>query len=354
MELRYLKLYGFEDHRMMTFDSRIFSSTPYSGYIVNYEYTGSGTLFFCNKDITKGMYKYEFTHPLYCDHPELLDTAKKVYVHSSCKISRSMMAEKYKKAVNPWVADAVVVPEYDDGDVNIPFMAVFINSSAKICAVVQMSEESDIERFSSLPIGTEFRSLVDCNYVQDDSWDDVCEATLEYAGRIIHVQANSILYDIMTNGFPVDKTVYEKTVQDSLGTEDNKMTLDALISIKEMINSSDKDSQGAAMKALSLMDFMHYPNSVKYVLMHCNDSFRYNKAANSTSFKYMMQYLCGYSRRRWWPGSYNDNISQEDYELFKQLVCYDHKCDEKGFYSYVKYINFIRIDDTGHLTPILK
>lgn len=354
MELYNLRLYGFEDYRVMTFDSRIFSSEPYSEYMINYGYYGSGTLFFCNKDIKKDVFRYKFTHPLYCDHPELLDTAKKLYVHQACRVSRSMMAEKYKRAVNPWAADAVVVPEYDDSGINIPFMSVFINSDAKICVIISAADESYIRQMSDIPIGTRFESLVICNSMTSDVLDDVCEATLEYTGRIVHVPKDSIFYDIMTNSFPVGKTVYEKTVQDSLGTEDNKMTLEALTSIMEMINSSDKDSQGAALKALSLMDYMHYPNSVKYILFQCRNKFMFNNATNSTSFKYMMRYLCGDVRRRYWPGEYDHNISQEDYELFKQLVCYDRKYDEKKFYDYARYINFVCIDSSGHPTPILK
>ena len=95
------------------------------------------------------------------------------------------------------------------------------------------------------------------------------------------------------------------------------------MSIKEMIMSEDPSVQEMALKTLSAMDYMHYPQSVK--LMFDSVNFRARgwlystKVRNAVSVKYMFKQLFnnGNGRRIFFR---EVTISKKDWEVFKQFA----------------------------------
>ena len=304
-----------------------------------------------------------FDSPVCENHKELLTTAKKVFTHQNCKLSRSLMAEKYKKSLNPWLSDAVIVPRPDFSGFRLKRYALFVNEPDKMIVMVPLSDDIPEEKVKSFTLGEKFSTYAvgypDDNYHLPYSTSNIMEAEFMYVGNILTVPNNySFVAELLTGTLPADKIVYENSVQDSLSSESNKLDFDSLTSIMDMLNSSDEDTVAAGLKALSMMDWMHYSQSVKFLLNNTNNknNWIYNKACNSTSVKYMMSTLAGdmARKRTWWPGDFDHKIYEEDFELFKQLKCHYHHIKPQDVTSHIRIVNFMSVNSEGFCVPNLK
>lgn len=364
-------IYGFEDYGIVSvWDSILIQRNTFyvphcfehnaGNYIINENlpskaYSAPHPVYSCVDAV-------EFTPAICEDHKELLSAGKKLYVHPSCKLSRSMMAEKYKKSLDPFLSDAVVVPKPNYGEFSLCKVALFVNDEAKLIVMVIIYSDDIIELVKTFTENLTLADCINCHLQQGYGRSvyqisSMLNAKFTFLGELLFVpNTQSYAFDILTCNLPTDKTVFEESVQESLGDETNKLTFDSLISIKDMLDSSDENTVAAGLKSLSMMDWAHYPNSVKAILYQADSrNWRYNNAAYSTSVKYMLDTISGGpSGRRHWPGSYTHEIYEEDYELFKQLmVHYDHIAFNKVL-LYIRSYNFMTVDSEGNIVPRLK
>lgn len=369
----YSHIYGFEDYGIVNVYSNIFKQS-WDFTVPNYCLKDCGN-YIITKDLpvkisitSKSYWSDLVFEPDICkNHPELLNTATKVYTHPSCKLSRTMVAEKYKKSLNPYLSDAVVVPKPDYFNLRLKTSAVFINEKSKILVKISLDRDADdykdtINKLEGVQEGELLRNLISCGV--KPSWGDyhqvtvadVLDAEFMYCGDILYIpNTYSYIMDILTNSIPTDKIVFEESVQESLGTTANKFDFDSLTSIKDMLESSDSNTVTAGLKSLSMMDWMHYSNSVKYILSSVyNSNWRYNNAVNSTSVKYMLKTLSGSCNRRRWPGNFSSSIYNEDYELFKTLKMHYDKYSPDTIMNGMKFLDFMTIDSSGVIVPVLK
>lgn len=363
---------GFEDYNVIG-TSTIYFTATYDQYLP-YGFETNGGSYIINENLPVKI--CNIVHPQYSwmdelsiipdlcyNHPELLDSAKKVYVHSSCKLSRSMMAEKYKKSLNPYLSDAVVIPNPDLDYFDLKNCALFVNDEAKLIAKVTMyNDDTDkevFERLRSAEQGSQFRDFISCNLLARNTGynhHDLLNAELMYVGEVLFVpHSQSWAIDVLTNKIPTNKIVFEDSVQKSLGCESNKLDFNSLVSIFDMLNSSDEDNVSAGLKALSMMDWMHYPNSVKFIL---NQAERYkwiwNKALNSTSVKFMLKSISPNVRKRsGFPGNYDEEIYEQDYELFTKLKMHFDKISPDNILDIMRFMNFMTVNN-GMIVPKLK
>lgn len=365
-------IYGFEDYNIVVLSDNFFRNTwsMYLPYVFD-NYAGS---YIINKDLPyevkaiqnplySWLYDIVFTPDLCINHPELLATAEKVYTHPSCKLSRSMMQEKYKKSLNPYLSDAVVIPNPDLNYFSLDKVALFVNENAKMIVKVKLDEDNPdvIKKVNEAEMGTPFRSFMTCNIAQSThpsfKDEDIVNSELMFVGELLSIPNDqSWAMDVLTNTIPVDKIVFEKTVQESLGCETNKLDFDSLTSIRDMLNSSDENTVSAGLKALSMMDWMHYPNSIKFILskVYNKNNWIYNKAMNATSVKFMMKSISPKCRKRnHLPGEYDEEIHEQDYELFKQLRMHYDKVPQEMILEDARFSSFMRVAN-GMLVPILK
>ena len=362
-------IYGFEDYNIVSLYDGCMRQ-PYD-FRIPYWFENNPGSYIINKDLPVRIYNtFDSSHwwtevqfdPAICEnHKELLSTAKKLYVHQNCKLSRSLLAEKYKKSLNPWLSDAVVVPEYEANEFDLYTRALFIHEQDKMIISVRLDDEELIKNAKNWSLGSEFRNFIlgkPDTYYNQEKIDSVhlLEAKLFYVGEVLFVpNAYSYVADILTNNLPVDKIVFEKSVQESLSCDTNQLDFDSLTSIKDMLDSSDENTVAAGLKSLSMMDWMHYPNSIKYILGYC-DSWRwkYNKAADSTSVKYMLKTISRNCTRRHWPGSMDHEIYEQDYELFKKLTMHYEKIEQDKLMESIKMYNFMGVNSLGIVSPKLK
>lgn len=371
MEIRqHSRIYGFEDYKIVSLNERCFYFT-WGEYHIPYFFDNFNCTYIIDKNLPIRV--SNITHPKYafmnqvCFHPdicinhkELLEKAKKIYTHPNCKLSRSMMAEKYKKSLNPFLSDAVIVPQPDYDSLCLDKTALFINEQSKIIVRIEIQDEKAEGVIKKAEGGDKLGNLTVCppryREARPFSVEDVTEAELFYFGDVLYIPGNqSFIAELITNSLPLDKIVFEECVQDSLGDENNKVDFESLCSIKEMLDSCDENTVGVGLKALSVMDWMHYPNSVKYI-MNQTDKYKwlYNKASNSTSVKYMLSTISDSKARRHWPGNYDNDIYEQDFELFKQLKMHYEKISNDDILTEIKFMNFIRCNAEGKLVPNLR
>ena len=361
-------IYGFEDYNVVSINANVFKQTW--DYFPSYYYDYVAGNYIITQDLpvkvsTEVSSYFEtvnFTPSLCENHKELLNSAKKVYVHPSCKLSRSMMAEKYKKSLNPFLSDAIIIPKPCYDDFRIENCVLFINEQAKILVKVRIYEDDDFKETLLMDFkeGECLKDWMTCGIRRmgrtQYNIEDVLDAGFIYIGQLLFIpNTHSYAMDILTSNLPKDKIVFEESVQDSLGDETNQLTFDSLVSIRDMLDSTDANTVSAGLKALSMMDWMHYPNSVKYI-MNQTDKYKwlYNKASNSTSVKYMLSTISNSKARRHWPGSYDNDIYEQDFELFKQLKMHYEKISNDDILTEIKFMNFIRCNAEGKLVPNLR
>lgn len=294
-----------------------------------------------------------FINKIFREHKEVLDKAKTVYVHPSCTLSRNLVYLKYKKASNPFLADVVVIPKASP--VDVPNIAVFVNEGEKKVYYIDVSDSNNY----TFNVGSTLRSMMPCS---DSNINDlirngynvkpIIDSVLEYYGPLAEIRKkDSFLVDILTHSLPKDKLVYEDTIMKTLSTEDNQITFESMCSIYDMLQSTDADTVGAAIKALSTMDYMNYPCSVKFVFQTGSSMYMTNKATSSTAAKYMFKQLTGGTARRWMH-IHEDTISQKDYDLFKKMVQYTHKnMSEDDVMQYISSYNFAYKDNNFVVRP---
>ena len=192
----------------------------------------------------------------------------KVYVHPSCKLSRSMLAEKYKKSLNPYLSDAVVIPKPDFKELSLYDMAIFVNEKEKMVVRINCEDGSDYAKtFKEGDILLDKWSAMPSDRAVSYSFSALCKAEFVYYGPVVFIPNNqSWISDVLTSTLPTDKIVFEDSIQESLSNDSNKLDFDSLTSIKDMLESSDDDTVAAGLKSLSMMDWMHYVNSIKFIL----------------------------------------------------------------------------------------
>lgn len=366
-------IHGFEDYKILSIGESCFTNTQ--GFYLPWHFDTDTYTYLINRDLPvkviedNSRYSYlrdvRFIPELVTDHKELLNTAKKVYTHPCCNLSRSMMGEKYKKSLNPFLSDAVIIPKPNYNQFILSKKALFINEQAKIILTIYADSDDAINHISNAHEGDKFISLISCSpsSYRDDSRpfnvSDVLDSEFFYYGEVLCIpNSQHWALEILTHQLPADKIVFEESVQESLGTESNQLDFDSLCSIMDMLNSSDEDTVSAGLKSLSMMDWMHYPQSVKFILNNTDNKWNwvYNKACNSTSVKYMMQTITGGigMKRNRWPGYYDREIYEEDFELFKKLKCHYHHILPQDIMQNIRDVEFLTVNSEGFMVPNIK
>lgn len=268
------------------------------------------------------------------EREDLLGTAKTVHILPSCKIPRNLVTAKYKKVLNPWMADMIIAP-HDSIRKGYYTNIVFFSEIMKTIFVVYTNFTEILDRFKGAEKGKKFKDFLAIsednwiNLLNSNSsskvelWKAIFDSEFEFIGNAAHVEpSNEWIIDVIEGTLPKDKIVFEKTALAYLGNNDNQPTVENLLNIREMLNSKDEATNSVGLKALAMLDYIHYPNSVQLILQYANSSYgqwKYCQASNASSVKFMFKQLFGGTARHYYLYR-NDIISQEDYDLFTQLL----------------------------------
>lgn len=305
----------------------------------------------------EGPYRDYFV-PVVEEHKELLTEGNRVFIHPCCNLSRTLVSTKYNKSLDAWTADVVAIPEAQEYDVLKEDIAVFVNEDEKIVVLAPYSEEDKCDFESGLP----YSSVCNSNALYKwclshectDKFANILQSTLIWHGSATKIDPSaSWIADLMTGMLPSNKLVYEKTLMESLGSEDNKVTLDSLVSLISMLKSPDDATVAVGLKSIASMDYVHYTASIVFALQLGVYNYRYNKAMNSTVVKYMFRNFLNMRNIRKNPVMPKE-IYPEDYELFKKLVTYYNAATEDTVMDFIKYYPFMHANAEGQCVPRLK
>lgn len=337
-----VKLLGFEEYHVVVPDVYVLEYKRCSYYYMdnnsaNYSYVPEEYMNAMGASISVGGLQG------FPEHNEVLDTAKTVYIHSCCSFPKSYAAKKYKKTLNPWLADVVVVPNLTKKPLCMyENRYIFINEDKKLIAIIREPWTDTIK--NRIVPGATISSIANSdmsyfinlrsqykNYFDFDLMD-MLDAKFESKLNLLKCdKKDNYIVDLIMGALPKNKLVYEDSFVASLNDDTNQITYDILKSIKEMLNSSDDEIVGTGMKALTTLNYMDYPNSVKYVLWYTTNKWYYNKARNSTAFKYLFKNLLHGNR---YVRFQDRDISREDWDIFARMHRednYDHLLPDYGF-----------------------
>ena len=348
-------LYGFEDYKCIVLNNRLLYTNC---NISKYDLCGwswyNGHILYPVKGDSIPTSDIE-------EHKDLLATAKTIYIHPACDVSKTLVSQKYKKVLNPWLADIVMIPNVTKYEyLHYDYCHIFINAESKNVFLFLDSTKDDAETISRFPQGTKFIDVIkkpESLYGQTSgsfSVASLISSELDYKGCLIDLMGKEKeITDILEGTLPKSKFVFEDTIMHSLGNEDNKPTFENLLSILEMLNSTDDDTNASAIRALAAMDFINYPNSVITILIKSNkNQWKYNKATNSTAAKYMFKTLFNNTARGYF--TYNNKfISQEDYDLTHKLLRHLYN-NEDTVLDFLRTVPFTYEDETFNVHPRLK
>lgn len=347
-------LYGFEDYKCFVLNSQLLYANYISKYYLYNWNAYNGHILYPVKGDSIPTSDIE-------EHKDLLAAAKTIYIHPACNVSKTLVSQKYKKVLNPWLADIVMIPNITKYTyVYYDYCHVFINAESKNVFLFLDSTKDNAETISHFPQGTKLIDVMKSPgslYGQtSDSFSvaSLISSELDYTGRLIDLRGKEReVIDILEGTLPKSKFVFEDTVMHSLSNEDNKPTFENLLSILEMLNSTDDDTNASAIRALAAMDFINYPNSVATILVHSNkNQWKYNKATNSTAAKYMFHVLFNNTARGYFTYT-NKFISQEDYELTHKLLRHFYN-NEDTVLDFLRTVPFTYEDETFDVHPRLR
>lgn len=359
-------VYDFEDYQTKRMSSYIFTET---------NNTCSPSFYYCGRDklilypLDRSMLNpdpncinsYDRCNPLNIDienHTELLDTAKKVYFHPSCTIPRGAAAKKYKKCLNPLLADIVVIPGNITTCEIMEYTAIFVNRDSKNVYVVtfetwyggsrEQAIRNMISRLECAPGGTPLINFIPA-ISKGEVPDVIAKAKLEFFGPVaMFSHKERHILDYLTYALPKNKIVFESSLMKTLGDETNVPTFENLMSIYEMLMSSDSNVSEIGLKALANLDYIHYPQSVMTIIKETQYYLRDNAARTSTAVKYMFSVL-GIGIRRYI--YYKDKfINRKDYEITEKLIRAIKKYNDDEYLEYCGELPFIFVDE--NLKPI--
>lgn len=289
-------------------------------------------------------------HPYFGGRESLLDKAQKVYVHKDCTLSRNVVHSQYSKTLDPWKADAVIIPNPDyDNISSCPYTMMAVCEDRKYVILSELDTD----------IVDRVKKNIGCRLGDLSTYSVPSYLTYNEAGKELLVTINAaiiegvyysyrfpvndtILCDLYDNKLPMDKIVYEKDIVNKLGNETNQFTVDSMTSLIEMVTSGDRQVQALGLKTLSLMDFSNYPVCARYILERGQSDVSYhlgifsNKAKNSVAVKYMINYLrnnCSYR----YPINmyYITEISRKDWEILNQYLVLNNRASDMRTWGFI-------------------
>ena len=294
------------------------------------------------------------------DHPELLDTAKKLYIHSACTFPRANIGNKFKKCLNVLAADAVIIPSPYEGNITYEDnTVVFINDEAKhiyisTFFVYRIDAETTYNRIKEAPLGTVLTKFLPPTCNLNEIPLPIKEAKLMYVGSMNYFSKEAYhVFDYITYMIPKDKIVYQDTLIKKLNDENNAPTLEIMKSAVDMLKSTDIASVAMGLKTLAALNYSDYKQSFLLTLKETVGYWRYCNARNSTAVKYMLKAL-GIKGTYSYIGYRDRVIKEEDYEIFEPLFKYIHGLDDIGFLHEAYSIPFMFVDEAFAWHPRLK
>lgn len=257
------------------------------------------------------------------------DTVKSVYIHPSCKMPRVLL-DKYKKVLDPWKADICIV---DDNVVNnfsadVERYTYIVSDSQKTIFII--SNLSYLKELLCVEdvVGHTLSEIPNSNFGEIANLP-ICEGSFLNISTCVYSSYLIKQYqDIRLGLLPNDKVVSDTDVLEYVSDKNNTLDVDAMMSIYDLVKSSDKDTVILGLKTLSLLDYIHYPYSTKFIIGSINVSPLFKPSIASITYMYKKLDI----RKRSDTSFYGKTLSRKDFEMLAQLRSKIDKCNIEDLY----------------------
>lgn len=257
------------------------------------------------------------------------DTVKSVYIHPSCKMPRVLL-DKYKKVLDPWKADICIV---DDNVINnfsadIKRYPYIVKDDQKIIYII--SSPSYLKELLGIDdvVGHTLSEIPNSDFGEIANLP-ICEGSfLNISTRVYSSYLIKQYQDIRLGLLPNDKVVSDTDVLEYVSDKNNTLDVDTMMSIYDLVKSSDKDTVILGLKTLSLLDYIHYPYSTKFIIGSINVSPLFKPSIASITYMYKKLNI----RRRSDTSFYGNTLSRKDFEMLAQLRSKIDKCNIEDLY----------------------
>ncbi len=241
-----------------------------------------------------------------------------LFFHKGCKIPKLNSDGNWKRAIKLDKAKAVVVPDIK----RVTFMhdyAIFPFPETKTVYLMK-ADDPDREVNVGDTLGDVFNENGNTVYAgffhrYSEDLDVLGKLKCTYRGDITtYSPSDEYVFDILDGTY---KTfIYEKDLTRSIGGEGKEFTLDIVNSIKDMLNSDDKESVHLGMRMLAGLDYAHHPAITRYILKETERGWDRFKPFNS-AVAYMMSKDGVNFQGRWQEPFYE--VMPEEFPLAKDI-----------------------------------
>lgn len=363
MKTKNIIVEGFEDYRVQFMSDRVFYDRCLRSL---WSYNKGG--YDCKQSIVlydQSVLVYP-KNQIHLEWPETgnLDTAKKVYIHPNCTLSKQLVYTKYKRVLDPWKADVVVVPGANKFNGFYSYNTLLAVNECKktviLCDVASFNANPETARNVSNAnlLGEVISSSFIDNFIESNRPEELpndiedyrtaCDAIIVGIYKMVSYRPEDTwLKELRDNKFPKNKIVYESSVMKFLSSEENKINFDILVNIQDMLLSKDEAVQSTGIKSLAMLDWANYPASVRYILQKGFDNSRYlrfNPMWHTTAVKFMKNSLSNmYSRYRPFSVTQQMTITKEDWNVLQELL----KKNNEYTPSYLDAFRFLELEKDG-------
>ena len=257
------------------------------------------------------------------------DTVKSVYIHPSCKMPRVLL-DKYKKVLDPWKADICIVDDdvinnFSADEENYPY--VVLNDIKTIYIVSSPSYLRELLNVDDVVGHT--LSEIPCSDFDILANLPICEGSfLSISTRVYPSYLIKQYQDIRLGLLPNDKVVSDTEALNYISGKNNTLDVDTMMSIYDLVKSSDNDTTVLGLKTLSLLDYIHYPYSAKFIIEAINSLKLFKPSIASIAYMYKKLNI----RRCSDTSFYGKTLSKEDFEMLAQLRSKIDKCNIEDLY----------------------
>lgn len=331
------QIYNYEDYKSIYVDPEIFSPTKhtYNGKVNVFltDYATNTIIIPVPRQFKEFRNNTNILYNVSLDIDNMIDGILEdndvLYIHPNCSIPRATVKQKYKICYSPEKATTCVIP--NDLYSALGSYDIFINRDNKKIFYLRRRLVSGCyapSLLSSFRLGTKV-SDIDSSLVIDNlrchttfemqDMVDFLDACLIYEGYAVKDKevSSRFIGDIIYG--KLHNIVKESEVINSIGNKENKLDLEILKNIEQMLSNNDDTIIGLGLKSLAELDYPKYKNTVIMLLDHTWDKWHRNKAITNTKVHFMLQSL-KMTTSRFSTTNYTETINKEDFCLIEPVI----------------------------------
>ena len=258
-----------------------------------------------------------------------LETGKSVYIYKDSILPRDILGKNFKRVIKKEKADIIVVP-YNYLSSISPEVVVFAKD--KIACTLVVWDKLSLKIGDKIPASWVIQNY---SYSNGQSCVDY-NFEVVYIGKLLKVPPECITdgcTNILDDKIIVNDFEFLKFAKDIIDEPDS---CELLLSILDLVKSSDVDTKVLGYKTLAGLAYSKYPQAALYVLRngtHCGRNL-------GNAYNLMIKYLEKYQ--------FAKTITQYDWDIVKILMKKDNNL------RYMSQAYFLSLNDDMLIVPNLE